>query len=160
MKNDFTVDVSKRNKRDFLKRISIPLGIALLLTGMETAAGVLFVCRGLSGSLEMTAYAWGVECLRFLTAACTFVFLWKALLDERPFSRTFTGCIRAIAVFQLLVAVVFPRLPGFATRFEIFRFGSVILLDGGFLSKALLLWVFSVILQEGFSMQKDLEEIL
>ena len=26
MKNDFTVDVSKRNKRDFLKRISIPLG--------------------------------------------------------------------------------------------------------------------------------------
>lgn len=43
MDNNFQVDTSKQVKKDFLKKIEIPLGIAFLLTGIETVAAILFL---------------------------------------------------------------------------------------------------------------------
>ena len=42
MDNNFQVDTSKQVKKDFLKKTEIPLGIAFLLTGIETVAAILF----------------------------------------------------------------------------------------------------------------------
>ena len=58
MDNNFQVDTSKQVKKDFLKKIEIPLGIAFLLTAIETVAAILFFIKGISGAVwnEMGVY--------------------------------------------------------------------------------------------------------
>ena len=89
-----------------------------------------------------------------------FVSLIKVIYDEKPFSHTLVLCARIICGLYLLGSILLPRLSGFETNYEIFSFGSFTLIDGNFLIRALLLYVFSEIIYEGFSMQKDIEEIL
>ena len=79
---------------------------------------------------------------------------------EKECENGFPICTRIIAGLYFLSSVLFPRIPGFATDYSIFQFGSFTLIDANFLIKALLLYVFSVIIQEGFFLQKDMEEIL
>lgn len=76
------------------------------------------------------------------------------------FTSVFSESIRIIAVFLLISSVLFPRLSGFDTNFEIFSYGGFTLIDGNFLVRGVLLFIFSIILHEGFSMQKDIEETL
>lgn len=162
MGNDFSVDTSKTSKKDFLKKVKIPLGIALFLSGVETLAAVLFFTKGIAVLAwnEMGACEFAVGCLHYLSMVFIFISLVKMTLDAKPFSHTFIVCIRVISGLYLLGAILIPRLPGFETNYAIFSFGSFTLIDGNSLIKALLLYVFSVIIYEGFSMQKDMEETI
>ena len=65
MDNNFQVDTSKQVKKDFLKKIEIPLGIAFLLTAIETVAAILFFIKGISGAVwnEMGVYEFAVKSL-------------------------------------------------------------------------------------------------
>lgn len=162
MKNDFSVDTSKQVKNDFLKKIRVPLGIALLLTGIEVAAGIWMIVHGMMIPQwdDISIYEIGVRGLHYLCVICIFVSLIKVIYDEKPFSHTLVLCARIICGLYLLGSILLPRLSGFETNYEIFSFGSFTLIDGNFLIRALLLYVFSEIIYEGFSMQKDIEEIL
>lgn len=162
MNNNFQVDTSKQVKKDFLKKIEVPLGIAFLLTAIETVAAILFFTKGISGAVwnEMGVYEFAVKSLHFASIVCIFLFLIKLMVDGKPFSHSFSICTRIISGLYLLGSVLFPRIPGFTTDYSIFRFGSFTLIDANFLIKALLLYVFSVIIQEGFLLQKDMDEIL
>ena len=73
MDNNFQVDTSKQVKKDFLKKIEIPLGIAFLLTGIETVAAILFFIKGISGAVwnEMGVYEFAVKSLH-LRLLCVF----------------------------------------------------------------------------------------
>lgn len=162
MNNNFRVDSSKQVKIDFLKKIEIPLGIAFLLTAIETVAAILFFTKGISGAVwnEMGVYEFAVKSLHFVSIVCIFLCLIKLMVDGKPFSHSFTICSRIIAGMYLFSSVLFPRIPGFETNYSIFKFGSFTLIDANFLIKALLLYVFSVIIQEGFLLQKEMEETL
>ena len=162
MDNNFQVDTSKQVKKDFLKKTEIPLGIAFLLTAIKTVAAILFFIEGISGAVwnEMGVYEFAVKSLHFASIVCIFLCLIKLIVDGKPFSHSFSICTRIIAGLYFLSSVLFPRIPGFATDYAIFQFGSFTLIDANFLIKALLLYVFSVIIQEGFFLQKDMEEIL
>jgi hypothetical protein len=162
MDNNFQVDTSKQVKKDFLKKTKIPLGIAFLLTAIKTVAAILFFIKGISGAVwnEMGVYEFAVKSLHLASIVCIFLCLIKLIVDGKPFSHSFSICTRIIAGLYFLSSVLFPRIPGFATDYSIFQFGSFTLIDANFLIKALLLYVFSVIIQEGFFLQKDMEEIL
>ena len=162
MTNDFLVDTSKHTKKDFLKRIRIPLSIALLLTGVDSLSGLYFISDIIFTGwwADLSPYHFGTMCLHYLSVICIFISLIKMICDAKPFSHSLTFCIRIIAVFLLISSVLFPRLSGFDTNFEIFSYGGFTLIDGNFLVRGVLLFIFSIILHEGFSMQKDIEETL
>ena len=42
MKNDFELDTQPKKKQDFLKRIRIWIGVAILLTGIMVIAGIYY----------------------------------------------------------------------------------------------------------------------
>ena len=160
MDNNFSVDTSRRVKKDFVKKISTPLGIALWLMAFELI-GITVVLVS-EGWRENGLFEFSVRCLHWLTMFCILVCLIKLMFDAKPFSHSFTLCTRLIAVLYLLASVIFPRLPGFSTNFGIFQngAGTFTLIDARYLIRGLLLWVFSVILQEGFLLQKDMEETI
>lgn len=162
MENNFSVDTSKQVKRDFLKRIKIPLGIALFLTGIETIVAIIFITKGFSVLVwnEIGICEFVKKCLHYLSTICVFVSLIVMIFNAKPFSHTFTICIRIISSLYFLGAILLPRVPGFETNYEIFSFNNFTLIDGNSLIRALLLYVFSVIIYEGFSMQKDMEETI
>ena len=59
------------------------------------------------------------------------------------------------------IVFFFPRLSGYRdSGFEIMHFGSVTLIDGSILMIGVLLLIFAGIIKEGFSMQKELDEVL
>lgn len=56
---------------------------------------------------------------------------------------------------------ILPRLSGYRdSGFEIMHSGSVTLIDGSILMIGVLLLIFAGIIKEGFSMQKELDEVL
>ena len=105
MDNNFQVDTSKQVKKDFLKKTEIPLGIAFLLTGIETVAAILFFIKGISGAVwnEMGVYEFAVKSLHFASIVCIFLCLIKLIVDGKPFSHSFSICTRIIAVYISLV---------------------------------------------------------
>lgn len=162
MENNFLVDTSKQIKKSFLKKIEIPLGIAFFLLGVQVIAATIFLMEDFSALAwnEIGTYEFAVRCLNYLSIICIFISLVKLIYDAKPFSHSFTICTRTIAGLYLLSSVLFPRLSGFETNYSIFKFSDFTLIDGNFLIKALLLYVFSVIIQEGFLLQKDMEETI
>ena len=160
MKNDFCVDTSKQAKKEFLKKIEKPLNIALLLTGIETVAAILYFVNGIRNVAwnEMGISNFVIQGVHYLSIICVFVFLIMLLVDEKPFSHTLSRCVRMISYFYLLGSFVFPRLPGFETNYNILKAGSFTLFDGNTLILGLLLYIFSIIIYEGFAVQKEIEE--
>lgn len=162
MENDFAVDTRKQVKKDFLKKVGAPLGIALFLIGFEICAKTLFLIDGFSTFVwnETGVYEFAVKCLNYLSMVCIFASMIKTIFDAKPFSHTLTICIRIISVLYLIGSIGFPRLSGYETNYAIGWFNGVTLIDANLLICALLLYVFSIIICEGFSMQKDIEETL
>ena len=85
----------------------------------------------------------------------------KILVDEKPFSKTLTWCIRIMGVMFMASAVIFPRLSGFqSSGFDIFASGDFVLIDGKMLVPGILLIVLGNLVMAGFDMQKEMDEIL
>lgn len=97
---------------------------------------------------------------QYIAVICIFASLVKLLIDEKPFSNTLTLCMKVLAVLYVLEAVIFPRFDGYTTTFQLFSWGNKALLDGNLLTIGVVLYVLSMIIQEGFHTQKEMEEII
>ncbi|MBR3684044.1 MAG: helix-turn-helix domain-containing protein [Lachnospiraceae bacterium] len=96
----------------------------------------------------------------YLSMICIFISLIKILIDESPFSKTLSYCVRIVSVLYLVGSVLFPRLSGYqSSGFDIIKVGDFVLVDGNVLLFGLLLYIFGLLIQEGFKMQKELDAI-
>ena len=160
----FRTNTTPEKKREYLRRIQVPLSLAILLSGFLSIGGVVILAEGI------TAQVW--ESDRFVTfcynllfcliAFCSFLSLIKIIVDEKPFSKTLTVSMNLIAVLTLLASFLFPRIPGYVSSgFEILRLSAdFILLDGKIFLTGLFLLILSRLIGTGFEMQKEMEEIL
>lgn len=98
--------------------------------------------------------------LVYLTA---FVILLVMNVSERPFSRTLVRGVTVIGLFYVLFAVLLPRLPDYVYKgagIGILVLQGRPLLDGAYLLPGLLFFLLGAILRAGFTMQRELDEIL
>ena len=163
MKNDFELDTQPKKKQDFLKRIRIWIGVAILLTGVMVIAGIYYTVEMLFvkgiGNQEIASFA--SREVYYLVILIAFALLIKILIDEKPFSSTLTKGIQFSGLLFVAASIVIPRLGGYqSSGFEISSYGSFVLIDGMFLLPGLLLIVLGRIIMAGFVMQKELDEIL
>ncbi len=149
-------------KKEFMKRIALPFGAALFLTGFYSIAGVISLFRpdipyGAGSAFWIKA----APRLVFLASMlCAFAALIKAALDSRPFSRTLTVCMKIISVLYLALSFGLPRIPGYSTDFQVFGGTKGTLFDGIYLMVGVLLWLLAAVLQVGFEQQDDLDHTL
>lgn len=161
--NDFETDTKVSPKREFLHRMNGVMICAIFLTGVCAIAGVLFFVKGIPGKawLDMGAIGFARRSLFYLVDLCALVSLLKIAIDEKPFSKTLTACIRIIAGLYIAASVLLPRLPGYqSSGFSLFWTRDFTLIDGANLLTGLLLLILSCLIQAGFAMQKEMDEIL
>ncbi|MBQ2802005.1 MAG: DUF2975 domain-containing protein [Lachnospiraceae bacterium] len=97
----------------------------------------------------------------YLSIICIFISLIKILIDESPFSKTLSYCMRIVSVLYLAGAVLFPRLSGYEpSRLRIFSSADFVLIDGAVLMFGAILYILSMLIEEGFKLQKELDEVL
>ena len=162
-KNDFKLDTQKAQKQELLHRMGIVFGFALFLTGFSSAGGLLFLCRGIAGRvwLEIGGAEFAWRALIYLVLICCFVSLCRIAYDERPFSRTLVRCLRVIGGLFVLGSFIIPRLSGYQSRgFECFSFGGFGFTDGFILLPGRLTLILSRLIEAGFEMQREKDEIL
>lgn len=163
MKNDFKTDTNQTGKKEFLHRMGGVFTCAIFLTGLCSAGGVYFLIRSIWERPweEMGAAGFAWKAFLYLVMICAFVSLIKIAIDEKPFSRTLTYCVRVIGGLFVTAALLMPRLQGYEpSGFEILHFGNVTLIDGFILLPGLLLLILSSLIETGFTMQKEMDEIL
>lgn len=161
-KNDFGVDTRSTEKRDFLKRIGVLLGLAIFLTGLCSVAGVVFLIIGVrnEGIGVLRTFEFWMREFFWLVMLPAFAALVKIALDEKPFSVTLTWSIRIIGFLFVIGAAVFPRLEGYrSSGFEILSYKGVGF-DGSFLLPGILLIILGNVIMAGFDMQREMDEIL
>jgi predicted transporter len=161
--NDFTTDITAVGKKNFLHRIGACFMAAICLTGLRSIAGILGIIAGIRenvwNEVGMASFVWKI----FLTVIIVLLFcsLVKMAIDEKPFSGTLTWCIRIIGALFVLASLVIPRLDGYQpSDFRILSSGDFVLIDGSILIFGLLLIILGNIVMAGFSMQKEMNEIL
>lgn len=85
----------------------------------------------------------------------------SGLGEGKVFSRTLTVCVWLIGAVITAASVGIPRLPDYqSSGFEILSHGNFVLIDGTILVPGILLVILGSLIQEGFKLQKDEEEIL
>lgn len=161
--NDFNLDTTVREKQVFLKKIRIVFTAALFLTGVLSFLGLMMSAWGIKNriwlQMGLADFVWNMV----LTAVMILVFvsLVKIAADEQPFSRTLTWSIRMIGILLLTASFVIPRLEGYqSSGYEFLSRGSFVLIDAAIFIPGLLFVILGNIIMEGFSMQKEMDEIL
>lgn len=164
--NDFSTNTSKATGKSFREVVGKPLfGVSLLLTGLAGVGGLIScipaTLRGAWERLGPTEYLRSVlPVLVYLTA---FVILLVMNVSERPFSRTLVRGVTVIGLLYVLFAVLLPRLPDYVYNgagIGILVLQGRPLLDGAYLLPGLLFFLLGAILRAGFTMQRELDEIL
>lgn len=162
--NNFRTDTQRTVKREFLSRISGVFMFAVLITGLCTIAGVIFLATGIREraweEMGMADFVW--KTLIHLEICSAFASLVKIAIDEKPFSRTLTYCVRFMAGIFIAGSILIPRLSGYRPTGFLTLLGNQesALIDGGILLPGLLLVILSCLIKEGFEMQKEMDEIL
>lgn len=162
-RNDFRTDISGYQKKDFLKQIGGIFMAAVCLTGLCSIAGIWSIVRGIQQSVwnEIGAASFTWNAFRTVIMILIFGSLVKIAVDEKPFSKTLTWSIRIIGLLFVIASFTIPRLEGYqSSGFEIFSSGSFVLIDGAILIIGLLLIILGNIVMAGFSIQKEMDEIL
>lgn len=121
------------------------------------------MCGGIAGRvwLEIGGAEFAWRALIYLVLICCFVSLCRIAYDERPFSRTLVRCLRVIGGLFVLGSFIIPRLSGYQSRgFEFFSFGGFVFTDGFILLPGLLTLILSRLIEAGFEMQREKDEIL
>lgn len=161
--NNFKTNITKDNKKQFSSRFATLLGISIFLTGFLSIMGVYYIFHGiivqewtLSGFQD---FAW--RTLLFSSSIISFIGLVEIAVNEKPFSKILTFCVKLIGGLFTASAFLIPRLPGYSSSgFEIFSCGSFVLIDGAILIPGLLLIILGGLISEGFHMQKEIDEII
>ena len=161
--NDFRTDSSLNKSKQFSKRIKILTWFAVVLTGGFFIWGAGFMAIGITKSIwieiGITRFAW--QALGAVSTLCCFIFLMKLALSQQSFSRLISLCVWTIGGLFSAAALLFPRLPDYqSSGFEIISRGDFVLIDGAILLPGLLLVILGSLVDMGFRMQKEIEEIL
>lgn len=160
--NDFQTSNESRGKKDFMERIRGVIGLALVLTALETIAGIWIIIDTLMHNISRFANASFVSNLIFyVIIACVFVSLLQMTIEEKPFSRTFVRCMNIIGVILCAAAILIPRLSEYhSSGLDIISVGKFVFCDGTYLTLGLLFLILARLLKTGFEMQKEMDEIL
>lgn len=161
--NVFRADTATPRKKDFLKQIRIVLVVAIFLTGISALVGMIGIFNGIRESLwneiGMAFFAWKI--LLSVSTLIIFIGLLKIAVDKKPFSKTLTWSIRIIGFLFVFASFMIPRLSGYQTSgFELFSSGSFVLIDGVIFVPGLVMIILGSIIMAGFTMQKEMDEIL
>ena len=157
-----TMKQKNTEKKEFMKRIALPFGVALVLTGFYSIAGAISLFQpGIPYGAGSAFWIMAVPKLVFLASMlCAFAALIKAALDSRPFSKTLTVCMKIVSILYLALSFGLPRIPGYSTDFQVFGGDKGTLFDGTYLMVGVLLWLLSAVLQVGLAQQDDLDHTL
>lgn len=125
-------------------------------------AGFYYLIAGVVNSvwLEVGISNFVMGSAQYIAIICIFLCLVKLLIDEKTFSDTLTLCMKILSALYMIEGVIFPRFDGYTTTFQLFSWGNKTLLDGNLLTVGVVLYVLSMIIQEGFHTQKEMEEII
>lgn len=161
--NDFYTNTQKSFKKEFLNKITGVFIAALFLTGLCSIGGFFFLFRGISekvwSEIGIANFTWRL--ISFTSILCTFISLIKIAIDEKPFSKTLTCCLRIIALLFFFASFLLPRLSGYQpSGFALFSAHNFVLIDGSILMTSLLLLILSSLIQAGFAMQREIDEML
>lgn len=159
----FKLDTQKSVKKNFLEKINSVYSIGLFLTGLTSIGGVIFTFKGIAEQhwKEMGVAGFVQTEFYYLSIICIFISLIKILIDESPFSKTLSYCMRIVSVLYLAGAVLFPRLSGYEpSGLRIFSSADFVLIDGAVLMFGAILYILSMLIEEGFKLQKELDEVL
>lgn len=161
--NDFRTDVGTRNKGESLRGIRGFIYFAILLTGIVTITGTIFIIQGGVNQVwqQIGVMEFAHRVLLTSITGCAFIALIKIRGDANPFSKTLIGCIQISSIIVMSASILFPRLTGYqSSGFEIFSTPTFVLIDGFILIPGLLLFILSVVMKAGYAMQNEIEEIL
>ena len=162
MKNDFNLDTNAKVNSGFMKKIKVPMNIALLLTGIQTLGAIIYIIGGIANRIwENEGVMFFLNGLvNYLPMMCIFASLVVMLVSEKAFTKTLIICIRIIAVIYGIASILLPRFEEYETGFAILNLGNGPLFDGYMITVAVVLIVLSVIIREGLVIQQEIEEIL
>lgn len=161
--NIYTTDTEVKPQRSFSRGFRALLGAGIFLTGFTSVSAVAFVGWGISDQIwrEMGACQIARMVVLYGCILCCFVFLVIIEINKTFFSKHLVRCIRIIGGIVTTASFVLPCLSGYEdSGFTIIGYGSFTLIDGWILMIGVLLLIFAGIIKEGFSMQKELDEVL
>ena len=165
-RHEFRMDTRGVDRHNVSRRVKVLLGISLFLTGFGALGGTMSIVSRIREEAweEMGAVAFCWNVLFALILIISLVGLIRIALDlgeGKVFSRTLTICVWLIGAVITAASMGIPRLPDYqSSGFEILSHGNFVLIDGAILIPGILLVILGSLIQEGFKLQKDEEEIL
>ena len=161
--NDFTMDVTLKGKKAFILKVKRTLAFAILLTGVVSFSGIVFLVMGIINGIwnDIGMAIFIQKSIIYVSTVCIFIALIKMTVDTNPFSKTLTMCIKVIGLIFTASALLIPRLSGYVSSgFEIVSIGAFVLLDASLLTVGLLLLLLSALIKTAFEMQTEMDEVL
>lgn len=160
--NSCNTNRKPKKNRTLSDGIGTLLCCSIFLTGITSIAGIYFfvesICQHTWKVIRISSFSWKV--LLYLSVFCCFVSLIKIAVDGKPFSKILYACIWIIGGMFLLASVLFPRLPDYqSSGFELFSYGSFVLIDGMILLPGLLLLLLGFLIREGLLMQEEIDQM-
>lgn len=161
--NVFTTNTEPRKKSAFSRGFKFSLGLGVFLTGFVSLPGMVYVIWGIAEQKwkEMGVSGFAQQTMMYICILCCFICMVAISKSKRMYSRSVVLCVRTIGWLITVSAFLLPRLPDYkSSGFEIVQYHAFTLIDGGKLMVGIIFLVFARIIKEGFSMQKELDEIL
>lgn len=165
-RHEFRMDTRGVDRRNVSGRVKVLLGISLFLTGFgalgETMMIVFQIREKMWKEIGMVSLCWNlVFALILIISLVGLIRIALDLGEGKVFSRTLTVCVWLIGTVITAASMGIPRLPDYqSSGFEILSHGNFVLIDGAILIPGILLVILGSLIQEGFKLQKDEEEIL
>lgn len=161
--NDFQTNTTAKQPTHFPKHFRMTLYLSILLTGIVSIGGISFFFHELTPnafeSVGYVRFTWHI--IFYLCNLCTFILLLQILCTKKPFNKTIVSCIKIISYIFLLASFLIPRLPDYTSSgLEIFAIGDFVTIDGNILIIGLIIYIFSYLIEEGFKMQNEIDEIM
>ena len=161
--NDFITDNHKDIKKKFPLKLKILLGCGIFFTAPSLAIfGVLLMPFQEDFGKRYSSYGFAVLLLAELGYFICFISLITIAAKKQYFTKMLTRCVKSIGALFMAASLVLPRLSGYhGSNFEIITNGKgFTLMDGLPLVVGIVILIFSYLLQYGFEMQKEMDEIL
>lgn len=161
--NIFTTNTEPRKKSAFSRGFKFSLGLGIFLTGVMSLPGMVCVIWGITEQIwkEMGVFRFVQNAMLYICILCCFICMITISKSKRMYSKAVVVCVRIIGWLITVSAFLLPRLPDYkSSGFEIVQYHTFTLIDGGKLMLGIIFLVFARIIKEGFSMQKELDEVL
>ena len=82
-------------------------------------------------------------------------------MNRKPFSKLVFTCVKFNGTLFLLASILFPRLSGYhSSGFEILSTKDFVFCDGLYLMVGIIVFLWGCLIQEGFKVQSELDDVL